>query len=73
MSEVPLYRRALRGAAVERERNNLKGFKDFCQKPWLKSRPESGLDCLMCAEFARQRLARGSVPGAPTLQGVPRS
>ena len=22
---------------------------------WLKSRPESGLDCLMCAMFARQR------------------
>jgi hypothetical protein len=23
---------------------------------WLKIRPESGLDCLICAEFARQRL-----------------
>ena len=31
--------------------NKLKGFKDF----YLKAKPESGLDCLMCAEFARQR------------------
>ena len=25
-------------------------------KRWLKTRPESGLDCLICAEFARQRI-----------------
>jgi len=27
----------------------------FAQK-WLKPRPKSGLDCLICAELARQRL-----------------
>ena len=26
-------------------------------KKWLKPRPEYSLDCLMCAEFARQRTA----------------
>ena len=31
--------------------NNLKG----CQNFYLKLRPESGLDCLLCAIFARQR------------------
>ena len=31
------------------------GFFDFC----LKRRPESGLDCLMCALFAQQRLRHG--------------
>ena len=29
----------------------------------LQSRPDSGLDCLMCADFDRRRLARGKGPG----------
>ena len=32
------------------------GLKNLARK-WLKPRPESGLDCLICAEFARQRMA----------------
>ena len=43
--------------ASERRGNNVKGFKDFC----LKSTPESGLDCLVCAVFARQRPANKSI------------
>ena len=30
---------------------------------WLKPRPESGLDCLMCAIFARQRGEGGTTRG----------
>ena len=37
--------------AVEPEGNKLKKNEDFR----LKNGPESGLDCLMCAGFARQR------------------
>ena len=37
-------------SAAECRGNNLKGFEDF----YLK-RPESGLDCLTCAKFSRQR------------------
>ena len=32
-------------------------FKNFARK-WLKSRPKSGLDCRVCARFARQRSGR---------------
>ena len=35
----------------ERSGNNLLGSKYLN----LKARPESGLDCLLCAEFARQQ------------------
>jgi len=41
--------------------NNLKRFKDFYWTP----RPESCLDCLMCAMFARQRFVRGLDDHAP--------
>ena len=41
-------RRARQLVVLERRANNVKGFKDFHLKP----RPESGLDCLACAEFA---------------------
>jgi len=27
----------------------------FLPEQWLKSRPDSGLDCLICAKLARQR------------------
>jgi hypothetical protein len=50
MSEVPLYHVTF-GAASERKGNTLKGFRMFTSKPG----PESGPDCLICAEFARQR------------------
>jgi len=45
------------GDASERRGNNLNRVKDF----FLKARagPVSGLDCLMCALFARQREIRG--------------
>jgi len=36
--------------------NNLKGFKDF----YLKPGPESGLDYLICAEFAGSRAPSSS-------------
>ena len=42
-------------AAAERQGNNVQGFKDFCQK-WLKRRPGSGLDCLICAKRVGQRV-----------------
>jgi len=38
-------------AAAEREGNLLKGFQEILPKIWLKPTPESGLDCLICAEF----------------------
>jgi hypothetical protein len=40
--------------ATQRESIDLKEFKDFCPK-WRKLISESGLDCLMCAAFARLR------------------
>ena len=46
MSEVPLY-----GAASEQIGNNFNGFKDV-------HLPESGLDCRICAIFARQPYGR---------------
>jgi len=39
-------------------------LKSFCQK-WLKSKPESGPDCPICAEFARGEGARGRPPIKP--------
>ena len=45
-----------RGNAPEREGNNLQYLRPFSWKP----RPESGLDCLMCAIFARYRSATPS-------------
>jgi len=48
---------------LKREGNNLKGFNDGCLNKWLKSRSESGRDCLMCAEFSQQRHTR-EVSGA---------
>ena len=50
----PVWARASSGrdiegeAAAEREGNNLNGVQAL---KWLKPRPESGRDCLMCAEF----------------------
>jgi len=44
--------------AAERKGNNLNDFNDFHLKKWLKPRPESGLDCLDCAEFAVAGLRR---------------
>jgi len=35
--------------------NDLKGFKDVGLKKWLKSRPESALDCLICSLVDRER------------------
>ena len=40
-----------RMAAAERTGNNLKGFSGFC----LNNGSRQGLDCLICAELARQR------------------
>ena len=40
--------------AAEREGNNLKGVEELFPK-WLKPRPKSVLDCLLCAEFTQQR------------------
>ena len=36
-------------------REHLKWFSRLWSEEWLKPRPEPGLDCLMCAELARQR------------------
>jgi len=36
-------------------REHLEKVLNVLPRKWLKSRPESGLDWLMCAEFARQR------------------
>ena len=36
-------------------------FKDVPSQKWLKPRPRSGLDWLMCAKFARQRPTPASV------------
>jgi len=41
------------------EGTRLNVFWTFTSKP----RPESGLDCLMCAKFARQRLAEKVLQG----------
>ena len=38
----------------ERKGTAEKVFKPFARK-WLKLKPETGLDCLLRAEFARQR------------------
>ena len=59
------------------EGNILKGFTDFCLEGkrlfpewWLKSKPESGLDCLICAEFTRQRqcISQARHPGQFHMQ-----
>jgi hypothetical protein len=47
MAPTTIYRRA-----AARRGNNLKGLKDF----FLNAKAESGLDCLICAVFARQQL-----------------
>ena len=44
------------GAAAEREGNNLQGFYDVC----LKNGSSQVLDCLICAEFTRERISRFS-------------
>jgi hypothetical protein len=76
MSEVPLYH-VTPGAASERRGNNSEGFRMFTSKLG----PQSGPDCLSCAEFAQQRCEDShAAPGIycaiwasalPT--GVPRS
>ena len=57
MSEVPLYRAGLAPSRAKREQNVLMTFT-------VKSRPESGRDCLACAIFARQRGGCGNTGGA---------
>ena len=42
-------------SAYEPRGNNFDGFQNFC----LKYRPESGLNCSACAEFARDTAAPG--------------
>ena len=41
--------------AAECEENNLEDFSGRFPEKWSKPGPESGLDCLICAEFARPR------------------
>jgi len=55
---------SLHDAAAQREGNDLKHFNDFPLKRCFQPRPESGFDCLICAEFTRQwfsiRFERGN-------------
>jgi len=49
--------RVIPGGASERRGYNSKWCKDLDLQNRVKLRPESGLVCLGCAEFARQRIA----------------
>ena len=53
----PLYPgiRRLLSVQLSREKGKLKRVGRFFLEGWLETRPETGLDCLICAEFARQR------------------
>jgi hypothetical protein len=64
MSEVLLYMvlgykvegmQTREGRSMRARREHLKWFyrKSYCKRP--KPRPESGLDCLMCSKFTRER------------------
>jgi len=50
-------------------REQLKRVSRLWPENWLKPRPEPGLDCLICAEFARQRL--GVVSPEKLRCGIP--
>ena len=76
MSEVPLYPLVTISHCRAR-----RGQPAWCYRlsysKWLKSRPESGLDCLICAIFARQRCVKlsmevGSVLADSDTPGQPR-
>ena len=63
-------------AAAEPGGNNLKSMSRLLSEKWLKPGPESGIDCLMCVEFAEQRSAVGlqgylAHKKTPTPQGPP--
>ena len=51
-----------RHTAAEREGNNLKGVEHVCLNAWPKPRPYPGRDCLIRADFARQRGERTTRP-----------
>jgi len=43
------------------QRGQLKRFYRLSPEQWLEPRPESGIDCLICAEFARLRTGKASI------------
>jgi len=47
-------------------------FEDLRLKKWLKPTLETGFDCLMCAEFARQRKGLSDPPRGGSAPALPR-
>ena len=52
------------------KREQLKRFRRLLAETWLKPRPESGLDCLICAELTRAPNPVPSPAPSPPLFGV---
>ena len=52
MSEVPLYRKLFAPPRVPSEKGTTQTVLQILPGKWPTPRPESGRDCLMCAEFA---------------------
>jgi len=71
VSRKPAFRtQAVSYSAVEREGKTLKDFQDICLKngssqsqnlAWTVLFKDAGLDCLICAEFARERTCMSEV------------